>query len=206
VKVPQVKYAFPNDFEVNSSGERGGDTMKMKKDIVLAILASFCLAVTLFSLAPVRSAQPYDPWSDIDDNGKIDMKDIGNVAARFMTAGDSTKNVTVTNWPVDRPSLNQTLGSGILPANGMWWSEQADIDGYRTYYLYVQSVSVPIGACYVYFTAGGIEGREDKGNLGGPSIFILGPYDVKGLKIRVLLFSGSSVDDGPVSVGLYALP
>lgn len=72
----------------------------IRKDVMLAVLATFCLAVTLFSLAPVRSSQPYNPWADIDDNGKIDMKDIGNVAARFMTSGDSTKPVEVSayNW------------------------------------------------------------------------------------------------------------
>jgi len=44
---------------------------------------------------------PYDPWTDIDDSGTIDMKDIGNTAARFMATGDPTKNVKVTNWPVE---------------------------------------------------------------------------------------------------------
>ena len=71
----------------------------IRKDVILAILTTFCLTITLFSLVPARSGLPYDPWMDIDDSGRIDMNDIGNVAARFMTLGDSTKNVTVTNWP-----------------------------------------------------------------------------------------------------------
>jgi hypothetical protein len=73
--------------------------MKIRKDVILTVLATFCLTVTLFSLVPVRSSLPYDPWTDIDENGKIDMKDIGNVAAQFGTTGDPTKNVNVMNWP-----------------------------------------------------------------------------------------------------------
>jgi hypothetical protein len=85
---------------VDSLGERGGDKMKVRKDLVLAVLATFCLTVTLFSLVPVRSSLPYSPWSDtFDENGKIDMKDIGNIAAQFGTTGDPTKNVNVMNWP-----------------------------------------------------------------------------------------------------------
>jgi hypothetical protein len=71
----------------------------IRKDVLLAILATLCLTVTLFSLAPVRSIQPYDPWADLDDNGFIDIKDVSGVARLYGTTGDSTKNVTVTNWP-----------------------------------------------------------------------------------------------------------
>jgi hypothetical protein len=77
--------------------------MRIRKDMIFAVLTTFCLCALMFAVIPIQSGLPYDPWSDIDDSGKIDMKDIGNVAARFMTSGDSTKNVTVTNWPQDRP-------------------------------------------------------------------------------------------------------
>jgi hypothetical protein len=73
--------------------------MKIRKDVMFAILTTFCMCALMFTVIPIRSGLPYDPWADIDDNGKIDMKDIGNVAAQFMTSGDPTKNVTVTNWP-----------------------------------------------------------------------------------------------------------
>ncbi len=49
-------------------------------------------AVALFLLASallvrVSATLPYDPWDDINDDGKIDIKDIADVAARFGTSG-----------------------------------------------------------------------------------------------------------------------
>lgn len=66
---------------------------------------------------PTKSALPYDPWSDANEDGKIDMKDIGNIAAQFMTSGDPTKNVNVTNFPLDsQGSLNVTVANSERPA------------------------------------------------------------------------------------------
>ena len=79
--------------------------MKIRKDMIFAVLTTFCMCALMFTVVPIRSGLPYDPWADIDDNGKIDMKDIGNVAAQFMASGDPTKNVNVTNWPEDRPTI-----------------------------------------------------------------------------------------------------
>jgi hypothetical protein len=111
VRVPQVKYAFPSNFEADSLGrERGGDRMKMRKDVIFAILTTFCLCALMFSVIPIKSAGlPYDPWTDINEDGTINMKDIGNVAAQFGTTGDPTKNVTVTNWPRNKLAYNASL-------------------------------------------------------------------------------------------------
>jgi len=49
------------------------------------------------------SISEYDPWIDYDDDGKIDHKDLLQLAATYGTTGDPKKNVTVTNWPEDRP-------------------------------------------------------------------------------------------------------
>jgi hypothetical protein len=78
-----------------------------------------CVRARLFSLAPVKSGS-YDPWSDINDDGKINMIDIGTVASQFNTLGNATKNVTVTNWPEQQPKSKvlwcgdwEILGGGI---------------------------------------------------------------------------------------------
>jgi hypothetical protein len=74
--------------------------MNMKNPV--AILLGFCLVAMLFRALPVayqQETREYDPWCDIDDSGLINMKDIYEVALRFGTAGDPTKNVNVTNWP-----------------------------------------------------------------------------------------------------------
>lgn len=72
--------------------------MTNKKDIIIAVLATFCLASALFMILPSRSS-PYDAWKDINGDGIIDMKDIGYTVQSYGTSGDSTKFVNVTNWP-----------------------------------------------------------------------------------------------------------
>jgi hypothetical protein len=80
--------------------------MTTKKDLVIVILATFCLTLTLFTILPTHSSSStatleYDPWLDVNDDGKMDGKDIALTALVFGTAGDPTKNVNVTNWEVD---------------------------------------------------------------------------------------------------------
>ena len=74
----------------------------IRRDVVIAILATFCLTATLLIVLPTRSsprAGEYDSWADINEDGKINMYDIGYTAQKFGAAGDPTKNVNVTNWP-----------------------------------------------------------------------------------------------------------
>jgi len=74
-----------------------------RKDFIIAILATFCLTVTLFLVLPTKSSETsneYDSWADINDDGKINMYDIGYTAQRYGASGDPTKNVNVVNWPV----------------------------------------------------------------------------------------------------------
>jgi hypothetical protein len=77
--------------------------MASRKDLVIAVLATFCLTATLFMIIPTRSQiGGYDPWADINDDGKIDMYDIGHSARLFGATGDATKNVNVTNFPTQQ--------------------------------------------------------------------------------------------------------
>jgi hypothetical protein len=60
---------------------------------VIAVLTVACLMTVLLTVAPIRSGSPsageYDPWLDINDDGEIDMKDIGSVARAFGASGTS---------------------------------------------------------------------------------------------------------------------
>ena len=77
--------------------------MVNKKDLIVAVLITFCLTATLFMVIPTRSqGGAYDPWADIDDSGRIDMYDIGYTARLFASEGDPTKDVNVTNWPTSK--------------------------------------------------------------------------------------------------------
>jgi hypothetical protein len=74
--------------------------MMTKKEIMI-VLVAFCLTVTLFGIIPVGSqrTREYDAWYDVNDDGKIDLKDYYGVGLKYGTEGDPTKNVNVTNWP-----------------------------------------------------------------------------------------------------------
>lgn len=77
--------------------------MVTRKDLVIAVLVTFCLTATLFFINTTRSMSTaqYDPSLDINHDGKIDMKDMAPVAKAYGTSGDPTVNVNVTNWEVD---------------------------------------------------------------------------------------------------------
>jgi hypothetical protein len=73
--------------------------MKLKKDLIIVALATFCLTATVFMIRPTLSNPglgEYDAWNDLNGDGIIDMYDAIQFAGTFNTAGDPTKNVKVT--------------------------------------------------------------------------------------------------------------
>ena len=78
-----------------------------KKDLIIAVLATFCLTSTLFTILPSKSGIPYDPWADVSgpspgtENGTINMRDIAYLIQMFGQSGNTTKDVNVMNWPSD---------------------------------------------------------------------------------------------------------
>ena len=71
------------------SNTEGGDLLK--RDLIVAVLLTFCLTVLLFQVLPISSqdAGDYDPWYDVNDDGLIDMRDVGGIARKFGTSGTS---------------------------------------------------------------------------------------------------------------------
>jgi hypothetical protein len=62
--------------------------MANKKDLVIVVLATFCLTATLFLIIPTRSSpNEYDPWVDLNGDGTINILDIAKVASLFGTNG-----------------------------------------------------------------------------------------------------------------------
>ncbi len=68
--------------------------MNNKKDLIIAILVTFCLTATLFITLPTRSqvgimqAGEYDPWIDLNDDGWINAKEAVLLGMIFDTNGD----------------------------------------------------------------------------------------------------------------------
>jgi hypothetical protein len=120
--------------------------MTTKKDLVIAVLVTFCLAATLFLVNTTRSltAGLYDPSLDINHDGTINIIDITLVAKAYRTSGDPTKNVTVLNLqdPPDSYEV-QYLGS----FNCSWIPNAFEIHGQSggyskmTFYAEVRDMS-----------------------------------------------------------------
>lgn len=80
----------------------------------LAVLVAFCLAATLFLAIPTRSsptANEYDPWADINDDGKINMYDIGYTAQRFGASGEPINKTDLLFQLEARIAALEALGS-----------------------------------------------------------------------------------------------
>jgi len=63
----------------------------MKRDLLIVGFLTLCLSVALLKILPTssQSLPVYDPWCDLDDNGEVDMRDVGWVARKFGSTGDS---------------------------------------------------------------------------------------------------------------------
>jgi len=62
-----------------------------KKDLIIAVIATFCLTSTLFMILPTRSSsntEAYDAWLDVNDDGNINILDISSLAIVFGASGN----------------------------------------------------------------------------------------------------------------------
>jgi outer membrane protein assembly factor BamB len=111
----------------------GGDIMVTKKDLIIAVLATFCLTATLFIILPSRSAEPYNPWGDVsgptigEPDGTINMRDINYEILRFNTFGDTAKNVTIAGHA---NKLAYSIENQLVPYEAIFATPKIPVDGY----------------------------------------------------------------------------
>jgi predicted RNase H-related nuclease YkuK (DUF458 family) len=89
-----------------------------KKDLIIAMLAIFCLATVLFTVIPVGSYMSYDPWLDYNDDGKIDARDVAPVSAAYGAKGTSLDKASIqydSGW-VD---ITDKCGQDIVITHGL---------------------------------------------------------------------------------------
>jgi len=112
-----------------------------RKSLVMSIISTFCLTSIIFLIIPVHSYTPYtyNPWLDVNDDGKINLIDTFSTDLAYGTTGDPTKPVTVTNWPQGY-SLSQSPG----PSNVTWTNY-----GVSTTTVYEHFVSGYSRACII---------------------------------------------------------
>lgn len=86
--------------------------MAIRKDLIAAVLVTFCLTVALFAAVPTLS-QPstpeYNPWADLNEDGIVDIFDVVAVTGIYESTGEPVKNVNVTNWPTARQTFPKNL-------------------------------------------------------------------------------------------------
>lgn len=100
--------------------------VKGRYALVLALV--FCLTTTLF----IFSGIGYDPWVDQDEDGDVDASDLYVLSQEYGTSGDSTKNVSVTNWPSSLSAEHTTrkvavYGIDYVACSGSAYSKAGEI-------------------------------------------------------------------------------
>jgi hypothetical protein len=78
--------------------EKGGDIMKIRKNMIVAIMITFCFTAMLFMIIPIRGGT-YDPNIDSNHDGKINLVDLGLLAKAYSTSGDPMLNVSIQPLP-----------------------------------------------------------------------------------------------------------
>jgi S1-C subfamily serine protease len=94
--------------------------MASKKNLAIAVLVMFCITATLFitfASYSQSSSNVYDPWSDINNDGKIDILDIYKIASAFGTSGtpiNKTGSLLEANSTVDLPALYEAVKNSVV--------------------------------------------------------------------------------------------
>jgi uncharacterized coiled-coil protein SlyX len=103
--------------------------MRIKKDLVVIVVATFCLTATIFMVVPTKSGSgsEYYPWADLNDDGKVDILDAISLANAFGTSGDAINktalllevNETYTRLMSRMDNLNSSFIDLLAAVNGM---------------------------------------------------------------------------------------
>jgi hypothetical protein len=180
--------------------------MTSKKYLIIAVLATFCLTATLFMIVPTRSQSGgYDARTDVNGDGTIDMADISIGIDGFMTSGDPTLNVNVTNWPVGR-TLNATLADNLVIPAGESVELYADVNGYSKVTLVLNLVTSETLIVYINFQVGGAWTPLIYSNntLATGNHFLLRSYEVIGQTILIVLDNVIGTYQQIATLGIYA--
>jgi len=89
-----------------------------------SLLLTFAVGST--NVTPTSTTYEYDPWADINEDGKIDIWDVAYTARLFGTSGNVTKNVyivggtiNVTFPPKPLQTYRETVKITVLPAGAL---------------------------------------------------------------------------------------
>ena len=126
--------------------------MATKKDMLIAVLATFCMTATLFLVTPTRSqpTQPYDSFMDINEDGKIGPADFAYFSTIYGSVGETVKNIRILSNAL---SLNLANNKSILAGESQYYDVTST--GYRTI-AYAINATAGI-TCYIHWIVGGVD-------------------------------------------------
>lgn len=174
-----------------------------RKDLVIVVLAGFLLAVTLYPNITTSMGQnvntnsepEYDPWADMNEDGKIRVDDITYVALLFGANGDPTKNVVINQYNTETGDFTETLG----PWDWYWFF--VETEGYREITIFLdvdqEHVSV-IVTWYVTETTDRVWETFDVTPIG-----VFKTYKVRGVRLWVSVKNPSSTPTIDVEFSYY---
>ncbi len=91
--------------------------MKISSSILVNFFTVMVLVSSLFLVGITSSIGEYDPWMDTNDDGRIDMRDIGNLARMFGAEGTPiNKTALLLELQARIDALNATLTSLVESA------------------------------------------------------------------------------------------
>jgi hypothetical protein len=76
--------------------------MNGKQFAITTSFAVILLVLVFIPLAHQQGGGTYDPWLDSNGDGKINVSDLQPLGQAYGNSGDPTRNVNVTNFPLDR--------------------------------------------------------------------------------------------------------
>jgi hypothetical protein len=70
--------------------KEGGVIVITRRNLVIAVLTTFCCTAALFMILPIQSSpgNGYDPWLDINDDGTLNIIDLATIARAYGTTGE----------------------------------------------------------------------------------------------------------------------
>jgi len=113
-----------------------GDVM-LRRELIVAVLATFLLTSMLFMMIPTTCSpaiREYDPWLDYNDDGKISLSDLVSLAMHYGTSGDPAKPVIINhNWKEGNFSFN------LNPNKNVYFT--IPVSGFQTLTVYIRAFS-----------------------------------------------------------------
>ncbi len=61
--------------------------MRKRNSMAICLMSVVVLTLASVPISTQQGVRDYDPWCDVNDDGKIDIKDVATIAAKFGTEG-----------------------------------------------------------------------------------------------------------------------